>query len=317
LAISTAAMGPENEGVALFRRQSKRLDKLRRAFYIAANAIGRIVGQFQSTIYIRPRPCLNQHSNVGEGEPVQRIQGGKDMRHSRIFVAIVVAIVAVVGLGILNTDSSRPSVTAQVAAPSPEALKAAPTTVRRQEAIVRLPVGAFVKEIDGAEWGSGRLTWTFEDDRVTGLIQGSVMKVDFEAATDAEISLSSSGTIYGLLTGFRINRLRFPKEGEFADLAKYEGLWQLLEPLINDVAIDCPFSYQFRLRDDRLTITNFRMLAAGPNPLGKLGGLLAKDENLQFLSYCQILSTAMEGTYLAGNSKEKPFTPKAVRSSKP
>jgi tripartite-type tricarboxylate transporter receptor subunit TctC len=38
------------------------------------------------------------------------------------------------------------------------------------------------------------VTWTYEEERVLGRIEGSVMGVEFELATEAEYSLSSNGT---------------------------------------------------------------------------------------------------------------------------
>ncbi len=38
---------------------------------------------------------------------------------------------------------------------------------RRREAVIRVPAGAFTKEIDVAPYGSGRLTWTYEDEART------------------------------------------------------------------------------------------------------------------------------------------------------
>jgi RNA polymerase sigma factor (sigma-70 family) len=183
-------------------------------------------------------------------------------------------------------------------------------TGRRREAVIRLPVGTFVKEVDAAPYGSGRLTWTYDEERVVGLIEGSVMGGEFELATEAEYSLSSNGTIYGLLTSVRLNHLRLPDKEEFAELKPYAGLWPAVEPLFNEVMTDLPFSYQFRVQGDRLIISNFRILLAGPNPLGKLGGLVAKangnDEAFVVLAAFQALGTALEGTYTSPDTKEKP-----------
>jgi RNA polymerase sigma factor (sigma-70 family) len=178
---------------------------------------------------------------------------------------------------------------------------------RRREAVIRLPAGTFTKEVDAAPYGSGRLTWTYEDERVLGLIEGSVMGFEFELATEAEYSLSSNGTIYGLLTSVRLNHLRIPDGEEFAELKPFLGLWPAVEPLLNDVLLDLPFSYQFRVQSDRLVISNFRILLAGPNPLGKLGGLMAGGKGeLAVLAYFQALGTALEGTFTAADAKEKP-----------
>jgi RNA polymerase sigma factor (sigma-70 family) len=200
---------------------------------------------------------------------------------------------------------------------------------RRREAVIRLPVGAFVKEVDAAPHGSGRLTWTYEDERVLGHLEGSVLGGEFDVSIEAEYSLSSSGTIYGLITAFRLNHLKLPDGEQFAELKPYPGLWSAFEPIVNEVMIDLPFSYQFRVQGDRLVITNFRMLLAGPNPLGKLGGLMGagggNDAALVVLTYFQALGTAIEGTYNAADGKEKlpptrrPFFQKSrgVGESKP
>jgi hypothetical protein len=180
---------------------------------------------------------------------------------------------------------------------------------RRREAVIRVPTGTFTKEIEVAPYGSGRLTWTYEDERVLGQIEGSIMGAEFELATEAEYSLSSNGTIYGLLTSVRVNRLRVPEGKDFEGLKPYVSFLPAIEPLINEVMVDLPFSYQFRVQGDRLVISNFRMLLAGPNPLGKLGGLMARggqeDAPMQVLAAFQALGTAIEGTYITPDAKEK------------
>jgi hypothetical protein len=204
---------------------------------------------------------------------------------------------------------------------APKADEARPgTTGRRREAIIRLPSGTFAKEIDAAPYGSGRLTWTYEEERVLGLIEGSVMGFQFELATEAEYSLSSNGTIYGLITSARLNRLRVPDGEEFAELKPFLGLLPAVEPLINDVLTDLPFSYQFRVQGDRLVISNFRILLAGPNPLGKVGGLFAANGGngeLAILAYFQALGTALEGTFTAADAHEKAAPSKRPLFSKP
>jgi RNA polymerase sigma factor (sigma-70 family) len=181
-----------------------------------------------------------------------------------------------------------------------------PTPARRREAVIRLPLGTFVKDIDAAPYGHGRLTWTYEEDRVLGLIEGSVMGGEFELATEAEIALSSNGTVYGLITGVRLNHLRLPDGEQFAQLKPFAGLWPAFEPLVNEVLIDLPFSYQFRVQGDRLIISNYRILLAGPNPLGKLGGLAAGNGVFTPLAYFQALGTAIEGTYTTPEARDKP-----------
>jgi hypothetical protein len=179
-------------------------------------------------------------------------------------------------------------------------------TSRRREAVIGLPLGTFIKEVDAAPYGHGRITWTYEEDRVLGLLEGSALGGEFELATEAEISLSSNGTIYGLITGVRLNHLRLPDGEDFAKLKPFATLWSAVEPLVNEVLMDLPFSYQFRVQGDRLIISNCRVLLAGPNPLGKLGGLTTGDPTLAALTYFQALGMALEGTYTARDAKEKP-----------
>jgi RNA polymerase sigma factor (sigma-70 family) len=190
-----------------------------------------------------------------------------------------------------------------------------PVRARRSEAVIRLPVGTFVKEIEAEPYGNGRVTWTYEEDRVLGLIEGSAMGFEFTVATEAEISLSSTGTVYGVLTGVRLIKLKVPRGEEYDKLQPFVGLWPVVEPLVNEVCIDLPFSYHCRVQDDRIVISNFRILLSGPNPLGKLGGLVANgdgdtDAMLKVLACFQAFGTALEGTYKAGEPNGK-FTPKS------
>jgi hypothetical protein len=134
--------------------------------------------------------------------------------------------------------------------------------------------------------------------------------------------MASNGTIYGIVTGFKVTHVKLPAEmkGEFAgvDLVK---AWPLVEPLVNDVMTDLPFSYSFRLVGDRLTILNYRILLAGPNPLGKIGGLTGGRNNDAFaaIAYFQALGTAIEGSYTVVDAdhekeapKKRPVTSKSV-----
>jgi hypothetical protein len=191
-----------------------------------------------------------------------------------------------------------------------------PAPGRRREAVIRVPVGTFVKEVEVAPYGSGRLTWTFEEDRILGTIEASVMGFEVELATEAEFALSRNGTIYGIVTGVKLNQLRVG--GMFAELQQYAGLWPLVEPIVAEMLTDLPFSYQFRQSGDRLSIHNFRMLLAGPNPLGKLGPFLGGDmkEVTGFLVGFQAIAVAIEGTYTAADGKEAPKPrPKFKRAS--
>jgi RNA polymerase sigma factor (sigma-70 family) len=212
------------------------------------------------------------------------------------------------------------------AAPGKDAAKADDakpgTPGRRHEVVIQLPSGTFVKEVEAAPYGSGRLTWTYEEDRVLGLIEASVMGVEVELATEAEYSLSSNGTIYGLLTSVRLNHVRLPDGEPFAQIKPFIGLWPAVEPIVSEVLTDLPFSYRFRVQGDRLIISNFRILLAGPNPLGKLGGMAAAgggsgNEAFAALAAFQALGTALEGTYTSPDSKEKPAPGKRPLFMKP
>ncbi|QJW94042.1 hypothetical protein [Frigoriglobus tundricola] len=191
-----------------------------------------------------------------------------------------------------------------------------PTTGRRREAVIKLPVGTFVKDMDVGQYGSGRLTWTFEDDKVYGTIEANVMGVEVELKTEAEFSMSSSGTIYGIVTGFELTHVKIAAGGELGEIAEYAKFAKLAEPLINEMLTDLPFSYQFRLSGDKLTILNYRALLAGPNPLGKIGGVIGGGDNgLAVLSGFQAFAVAIEGTYTAGetDSRDKPKTKPVIR----
>jgi RNA polymerase sigma factor (sigma-70 family) len=185
-----------------------------------------------------------------------------------------------------------------------------PATGRRTEAVIKAPSGTFHKKIDAAPYGTGLMIWEFQDEKILGRIEASLPAfggIEFELVTEAEYSLSSNGTIYGVVTGAKVTHLKMPAELKGAD--GMLALLPLAEPLLNEVLTDLPFSYQFRLAGDRLTILNYRALLAGPNPFGKTGlfaGLGGGGDNATaLLGYFQVLGTAIEGTYTA-NDAEKP-----------
>src|SRR5260370_38803836 len=100
----------------------------------------------------------------------------------KYMVLAAVLAIGLAGFGIIHWVSAsdgqangRKSLTE--AADGKEAARAddnrMPTPARRREAVIRLPLGAYVKEVDVPPYGSGRLTWTYEEDRVLGLIEGS------------------------------------------------------------------------------------------------------------------------------------------------
>jgi hypothetical protein len=194
-------------------------------------------------------------------------------------------------------------------------------TPRRREAVIKVPVGTYVKNMDVGDYGAGRLTWTFEEDRVLGIIEASVMGVEIEIRTEAEFSLSRNGTIYGIVTSVEVTHMKFGLVGELGEIGTYLKFLKLAEPLLVEMLTDLPFSYQFRISGDKLTILNYRALLAGPNPLGKLGGLVGLsggNEGLAVLSGFQALALAIEGTYTAAEAepREKKTRPIIRRPTK-
>ena len=186
--------------------------------------------------------------------------------------------------------------------------KTATASGRRREAVIKVPVGTFVKDMDVGGYGSGRLTWTFEEDKVLGTIEANVMGVEVELRTEAEFSLSSTGTIYGIVTRAELTHLKIGGGalGMLGEVSEYLKLVKLAEPLLIEVLTDLPFSYQFRVSGNKLTILSFRTLLAGPNPLGKLGGIVGGgDSGLAVLSYFQAIGLAIEGTYTAGEAENR------------
>ena len=198
--------------------------------------------------------------------------------------------------------------------------EAKPSTGRRREAVIKIPSGTFVKDMDAGEYGSGRVTWTFEDDKVYGTIEANVMGVEVELKTEAEFSMSSNGTIYGIVTRVELTHLKVGAGSELGEVGEYAKFVKLAEPLINETLTDLPFSYQFRMNGDKLTILNYRALLAGPNPLGKLGGLVgigaSGDGGAAMLAAgFQGFALAIEGTYTAseGDARDKPKTKPVIR----
>src|SRR5262249_40778184 len=211
--------------------------------------------------------------------------------------------------GAVRAPDGAPGEVKEAAGPGDKAARpdeARPAPGRRREAVIRMPSGTFVMEVEAAPYGSGRISWTYEDDRGPGPIDVSVMGSEVELATESEISLSSNGTIYGLITGVHLNRVRLPQKGEFkedlAEIQPFLGLWPLVEPLLLETLTDLPFSYHFRVQGDRLVLSHFRILLAGPNPGGKIGSAMLGDPAL---IGCRGLGTALEGTYISSERKAK------------
>lgn len=226
-------------------------------------------------------------------------------------------------LPVVGTPEAKPAATAEESKPA-KADPAKTAGARRREAVIKVPSGTFVKDMDVGGYGSGRLTWTFEEDRVIGLIEANVMGVEVELRTEAEFSLSSTGTIYGIVTHVELTHLKIGGGalGLLGEVGEYVKLVKLAEPLLIEVLTDLPFSYQFRVSGNKLTILNFRTLLAGPNPLGKLGGVIGGgDSGLAVLSYFQAIGVAMEGTYTAeageNRDKSKPIIRKPAGTNPP
>lgn len=188
----------------------------------------------------------------------------------------------------------------------------------RREAVIRMPVGTYVKEADVPPYGSGRITVTYEGDKVHSRYELAVMGGELEFTTDAEISMASTGTIYGVLTGVKVTHLKLPPEMK-AELGGIDLVkaWPLVEPIVGEVLTDLPFSYTVRKSEGRVTIQNFRMLLAGPNPLGKLGIFAAggQDKAAAVLGICQGIGTAVEGTYVTADPERE--SPRGFRLTPP
>ena len=170
----------------------------------------------------------------------------------------------------------------------------------RREAVLRLPVGTFVKTLDAPPYGSGQVEWTYtEDGRVSGRIVVSVMGVEVDLSTEAEIAMASTGTVYGVVTGLSVNKIRVVGGEIDEEVRAYASLVSgLAEPLMTDFVVDLPFSYRCRQVGDRLVIQNYRILLAGPNPLTRAGPVVGDlDEIGAVLLYFQAIGVAMEGTY--------------------
>jgi RNA polymerase sigma factor (sigma-70 family) len=210
--------------------------------------------------------------------------------------------------------SAAPVDPAEAAPPVQPAIEARaddakPNPGRRREAVIRMPLGTFVKEFEAQPYGFGRITWTYEEDRVLGRIEVSVMGVEVEMLTEAEVSMSRNGTIYGILNSVKLTHVHV--SDDFDELKPYAAFWPLVEPLVAEVMTDLPFSYQFRVSGDRLSIHNFRMLLAGPNPMGKMGLMAALggeggDQGVaMLLGGAQAVGVAVEGSYTAADATEK------------
>lgn len=224
-----------------------------------------------------------------------------------IVMVMMVAVVAGRWIEAAPGDRHTPSLEAKppVAADRPNPHQSQPAAsstspARRKEAILRLPVGAFVKEVEIAPYGSVRIVWVYTDDGlVRGRIMAAIMGIELDVSTEAEIAMTAGGTVYGVITGMTLNKVAVGG-GELAELQAYTGFVKLAEPLISDFVIDLPFSYHCQQSGDRLIIRNYRTLLTGPNPLNRIGPFaegLAEVSGI--LMYFQAIGVAIEGNYRA------------------
>ena len=231
-------------------------------------------------------------------------------------------VVAIVMAGMIGVVADRwlvasPPIDAKdsspVAAPPAKPRSATPVSVatespviapvRKTDVVLRLPVGTYTKEIEAAPYGSGRITWTYTDDnRVLGRVVVSMMGVELDFSTEADIAMASTGTVYGVLTEVSLNKVRVVGS-ELAELQAYAGFASLAEPLIGDFLVDLPFSYRCQVSGDRLVIRNFRTLLAGTNPVARLGPLAGEMGEIGgFLMYFQAINVVLEGTYRSSDA---------------
>lgn len=188
-----------------------------------------------------------------------------------------------------------------------EPAKSGPVAAQSKVAPGRqLPLGVFTKKMQAGEYGSVSLTWDYrQDGTVHGLIQFTGLGIEFELKTVAEISVSSHGTIYGIITSAKAEKLRFPQDVQEQDtLFAFIGVG---EGLMNEVMLDMPFSYQYRIVDDQLILHNFRMFVIGNKPFTTYMSLLQGDYSEMGI-YLQFAGSVIEGTYAqqAGQASRKP-----------
>ena len=216
----------------------------------------------------------------------------------RLLAALAV-VAAGLGVGLSNQGASADPPAPAAIAPRP-ALDAPP---KRQEATTRFPQGTFVKEFDAQPYASGSLSFTYAGDAVSSVIEVSAPQFagEVEFATESELSMSKNGVIYGIINSVRVTKLKLNPE-LLDGLPVGAGAYPLVEPLVNEVMVDLPFSYRCRIDGDRITISNYRILLAGPNPLGKYGAI----ELLGPAGYAMAIGTAIEGTYTRADAEAKP-----------
>lgn len=198
------------------------------------------------------------------------------------------------------------------AAPEP------PPAGRRQEAVLAMPRGTFVKAFAVEPFCKGRLVWTYEDDRVTGTIEAesAMAGTSAELAVESEVALSSSGVVFGVITAVRLTELKVNPQflaaaAEHFPLKVGPEFYPLIEPIVNELLVDMPFSYHCRVRGDRMTISQARIGPSGP--LAKYAMVVAPG----VAGPIQAPALALEGTYTRLAEKEVPAPRKPAPASPP
>jgi hypothetical protein len=205
-----------------------------------------------------------------------------------------------------------------------ESVPADAPPMRRRQAVLTLPRGIFVKAFEVEPFCKGRLIWNYEDDQVQGTIEleSDIAGVSAELAIESEIALSSSGVVFGVITGVKLTDLKVNPQMLAAVAEKFPlkvgpKFYPLIEPLVNEALVDTPFSYQCRVRGDRMTISHVHIGPCGPLVKYTLG--MAPQ-----MAMIQAPAIALEGTYqrvternpLIPTKREVPpaFAPKAIKS---
>jgi hypothetical protein len=205
---------------------------------------------------------------------------------------------------------------AEPAPPAP--VVAPPASGRRQEAVLAMPRGTFAKVFAVEPFCKGRLVWTYEDDRVSGTIEceSEMAGASAELAIESEVALSSSGVVFGVITAVRLTELKINPQmlaGMAESLPVKVGpqIYPLVEPIVNDLLIDMPFSYHCRVRGDRMTISQARIGPSGP--MAKYAMVVAP----HIAGPIQAPALALEGTYTRVAEKEGPAPQKSTPSLVP
>lgn len=195
---------------------------------------------------------------------------------------------------------------------------APPAVGRRQEAVLAMPRGTFVKAFAVEPFCKGRLVWTYEDDHVSGTIECESGMAGFSAelAVESEVAMSSSGVVFGVITAVRLSDFKLNPQflaaaAEGFPIKVGPEIYPLVEPIVNELLIDMPFSYHCRVRGDRMTISQARIGPSGP--LAKYAMVVAPG----VAGPIQAPALALEGTYTRVAEKEAPAPKKPAANPTP